>query len=191
MANRPIGRATWNIGAGFRLYQNIGPRGLFSALQILDRKAVAFHSERLHEPFAGEVLPRLAGDPLSDRTGHHIAGILVLKAATDVPARLQVAQRGQQLRARPIARHPHPVMARQAAVVTQQVQHGHPVAGNGIVEPKFGKVLAHRLGPVQPALVHQHAEARGGEGFRNGAKGEERVGGNRQARLDIALSRRP
>jgi hypothetical protein len=112
------------------------------------------------QPGTGEVAPALAADAFGHQAGDEIAKVLILKAAANVVARLQVAHGRQHLRRRPIARHVNPVVARQAGMMAKQIAHRDPVGRNSVMQAKFRDVIPDRLLPIKTPLVHQKGEAR-------------------------------
>jgi hypothetical protein len=47
----------------------------------------------------------------------------------------------------------YPIMARQPGLMAQQVLDRDAVGRDGIVQAKFRKIVAYRLGPIEPLLV--------------------------------------
>ena len=113
-ANRPT-RAPTTLVRKHR----VRTRGIGRPLQFLDREPEVPHAKRREDAFAGEVLPGLAGDALGHHARGHVSKVLILIGLADVAARLQMPHRRQHLSGRQIARYPDPVVARQAALVTE------------------------------------------------------------------------
>ena len=73
-----------------------------------------------------------------------------------------MAKQRQHLRAAEVAGHVHPVVARHAASVAQQVAHGQAFGGERILQAELGDHLAHGAVPFELAFVDQQAQAGGG-----------------------------
>jgi hypothetical protein len=58
------------------------------------------------------------------------------------------------------------------------------------METEVRKIVAYRLGPVEPTVIHEHGKAEGREGLGDRTQIELRIGGDGQTRLGVAQAER-
>ena len=164
-----------------------GVARLRRCLEVLQREG-DLHAELVGQPRADEVLVALPADARDQKTEHVVAEVVVLKVRANILAQLEMPHRREQLGRLAIAGKVHPIVARQARPVTEQVEHSHPLGRNRVGQAKFRNVVAHRFRPVEPPFVLQERHGGCGEGLGDRADEELRGGRHRQLRLDVALA---
>jgi hypothetical protein len=70
--------------------------------------------------------------------------------------------------------------------MAEQIAHRDAVGRDGVMQAEFRDVIPHRLLPIEPPLVHQKRQARGGERLRDRADQELCVGCYLRAGFDVA-----
>ncbi|HEX3418718.1 MAG TPA: hypothetical protein VHT21_20270, partial [Stellaceae bacterium] len=88
---------------------------------LLERGRDPLHAQRQQDPVADEIFPALPANALEHDAGHQIHHVLVLVGAAERLAGFEMAQRGEHAAIVEMAAHMHPVVARQAGAMGQQI----------------------------------------------------------------------
>ena len=178
--------------AGGLLRRAIAPdvpqRGVVRRWQVPDRRVGPRHLERREDPFADQIVPRASGAPLDQVPRGQEHQILVLPAAAERRARLEVLEAAVQLLAVEASAVPQPVVPRQSRTVRHQVARRHLAGGEVVVQLKVGEVGAHGLVPLELAGIRQHAHQHDGERLRVGPDGHEGPRRHGEALFDVAVA---
>ena len=156
---------------------------------VVDRQVRAAHPQRRQQPGTQEILPGAAGEHLHGVPGDQVAEVAVLERLSQVLAEGQEPQPTDHLGPGPVrVTEPDQVVTRQAGPVRQEVDDGQAVGHHRVVQPKLRQVVAERTLPFEQAVIDKGADRRRGEGLGDGTDGEQRVRGDRNPGVQVALA---